>query len=123
MRILVWLIVNSLALGAAIWLVGGITLDWDSTGELVLFLAIAGAILGVINKFVRPVVRLLSLPFIILSLGLLLLVINAAMLLLTAEVAEVFEIPFRVDGFWNAVFGGVIISVASAFLSMLLPEE
>ena len=58
-------------------------------------------------------VKLLSLPFIILTLGLLLFVINALMLLLTSELAEALDLGFRVDGFWTAVVGSIVISIVS----------
>ena len=70
-----------------------------------------GAILGLVSTFVEPVVKLLSLPFIILTLGFLLLVINAAMLLFTAWLADIFDLGFHVDGFWNALVGSIIITI------------
>ena len=60
MRFLIRLVVNALALGAAVWLFDGITLTGDSDTDRVLKLLIVGAIFGVITSFVRPIVRLLS---------------------------------------------------------------
>jgi putative membrane protein len=70
-------------------------------------------ILGLVSTFIKPVVQLLSLPFIILTLGLLLLVINALMLLLTAWLADIFDLGFTVDGFWTAMLGSVVITLAT----------
>ena len=102
MRLLVFLIGNALALGAAVWLLDGITLSSSSDTDLAVKLVVVGAIFGVINAFVRPVVRLLSLPLIILTLGLFWVVVNAAMLMLTSAIADGVGLGFRVDGFVTA---------------------
>ena len=122
MRIIVWLAVNALALGVAVWLFDGITLTGDSdTGKLVQ-LVVVGAIFGVINMIVRPIVNLLSLPLIILTLGLMLIVVNALMLLLTSWIAESTDLGFHVDGFWTAVWGSIVISIASMVLNGIFPS-
>jgi putative membrane protein len=121
MKFLTWLAVNALALGAAVWLLDGITLTGGSETDRVVKLVIVGAIFGLISSFVRPVVKLLSLPLIILTLGLMLLVINALMLLLTSKIAESLDQGFHVDGFWTALFGSIIISIASMILEAILP--
>ena len=66
-----------------------------------------------ITSFVRPIVNLLSLPLIILTLGLMLLVVNALMLLLTSKIADSLDLGFHVDGFWTALWGSIVISIAS----------
>jgi putative membrane protein len=122
MRIIVWLAVNALALGVAVWLFEGITLTGDSDTDKVIQLVIVGAIFGLINMIVRPVVNLLSLPLIILTLGLMLIVVNALMLLLTSKIAESTDLGFHVDGFWVAVWGSIVISVASMVLNAIFPS-
>lgn len=122
MKFLVWLVVNAAALGVAVWLFDGITLTADTTGGRIGTLLVVGAIFGVINAVVRPVVNLLSLPLIIVTLGLMLLVINALMLLLTSKVAGTFGLGFHVDGFWTAVFGAIVISISSMVVEALLPD-
>src|SRR6187549_3962087 len=77
----------------------------DAPGTLIL----AGLLLGVVNAFVRPIALLLSLPALVLTLGLFLLVINAAMLGLVALMLK----GFQVGGFWNAVLGALIVSIVS----------
>lgn len=72
---------------------------------------------AVVNSLVGPVVRLLSLPFIILTLGLFLLVVNAALLGLTASLSD----RLTVDGFGTAVAGGFLIAVFSALAEVVLP--
>ena len=73
----------------------------------------ASLLLGIINAFVRPVLMLLSLPFIIVTMGLFIFVINALLLLFVSKLIP----SFYVDGFWHAFFGAIIISVVSWILS------
>jgi putative membrane protein len=122
MRFLSWLVVNALALGVAVWLFDGITLTAKGTGDRIVTLLIVGLIFGVITSVVRPIVNLLSLPLIILTLGLMLVVTNALMLLLTSKVADTFNLQFHVDGFWTAVFGALVISIATMVLEAVLPD-
>jgi putative membrane protein len=122
MKLVLWLVVNAAALGVAVWLFDGITLTADTTGGRIGTLLVVGAIFGVITAIVRPIVNLLSLPLIILTLGLMLLVTNALMLLLTSKVADTFGLEFHVDGFWTAVWGALVISIASMVVEALLPD-
>lgn len=117
MRFLVWIVVNVLALGAATALFSGITLDGADLTERILALIVVGAIFGVINSFIKPIVKLLALPFIILTLGLLLLVINAVALLATSSIADAVGVSFHVAGFGTAVLGSIVISLVSWGLS------
>lgn len=73
----------------------------------------ASLLLGIINAFVRPILLLLSLPFIIVTMGLFIFVVNALLLLLVSRIIP----EFHVDGFWNAFFGAIIISLVSWILS------
>ncbi len=81
----------------------------DSTGALLG----ATLLLGIINAFVRPLLLLLSLPFIIVTMGLFIFVVNALLLLLVSTIIP----PFHVDGFWSAFWGAIIISLVSWILS------
>ena len=118
MAFLLRVVINALALGVAAWLVGGISVGGDTNEQLLTLLAV-GLVFGVVNTFITPIVKLLSIPFIIVTLGLFLIVVNALMLLLTEEIAGVFGLDFTVDGFWSAVFGSIIISIVSAVLGAL----
>jgi len=122
MKFVLWLVVNAVSLGVATWLFSGITLTSDTTSGKLVTLLVVGAIFGVITAVVRPIVNLLSLPLIVLTLGLMLLVINALMLLLTSKLADTFGLEFHVDGFWTAVFGAIVISIASMVVESLLPD-
>lgn len=120
MRFLTWLVVNALALGVAAWLFAGISLSGQ---DQVVSLVVVGAIFGVITSVVRPVVRFVSLPLIVLTLGLMLVVINALMLLLTSAIADGLGIGFHVDGFWTAVWGSIVISICLMVLESVLPAR
>jgi putative membrane protein len=73
----------------------------------------ASLLLGIINAFVRPILLLLSIPFIIATMGFFILVVNALMLMLVAQMIP----AFSVDGFWSAFFGSIVISLVSWILS------
>ena len=120
---LVKTIANAAALAVAIWLLKDITLTGENTGRKILTLVLVALIFGLVNFLVKPVVQLLTLPLFILTLGLITLVVNALMLLLTSWLADVVDLSFHVDGFWTAVLGGLIISIVSWALNVVLPDE
>ncbi|MGW1953556.1 phage holin family protein [Streptomyces sp. NPDC001920] len=115
-------IANAGALAVAVWLLDKITLTGDSTGKKAGTLILVALIFGLVNFLVKPIVKLFSLPLLILTLGLFTLVVNALMLLLTSWLADTFDLSFHVDGFWTAVLGGLIISIVSWALHMILPD-
>ena len=119
MRILIWVAVNAVALGVAVWLFDGITLTGDSDMDRFLKLLVVGLIFGLITAFVRPIVNLISLPLIVLTLGLMLLVVNALMLMLTSAISGALNLGFHVDGFWTAMLGSIVISLASVLLESI----
>jgi putative membrane protein len=123
MNFLVKTIANAAALAVAIWLLQDITLTGDSTGKKALTLVLVALLFGLVNFFVKPIVKLLTLPLFILTLGLITLVINALMLLLTSWLADQFDLNFHVEGFWTAVLGGLIISVVSWAMNVALPDK
>ncbi|MFF3323257.1 phage holin family protein [Streptomyces sp. NPDC002889] len=116
-------IANAGALAVAIWLMQDITLTGDSTGKKTLSLILVALLFGLVNFLVKPVVKLLTLPLFILTLGLITLVINALMLLLTSWLADELGLNFHVEGFWTAVLGGLIISIVSWALNVALPDK
>lgn len=113
---------NAGALGVAIWLLQDITLTGDSTGKKAWTLILVALVFGLVNFLVKPIVKLISLPLFILTLGLITLVINALMLLLTSWLADQLDLSFHVEGFWTAILGGLIISVVSWALNVVLPD-
>ncbi|MFD7546423.1 MULTISPECIES: phage holin family protein [unclassified Streptomyces] len=122
MNFLVKTLANAGALAVAIWLLDKITLTGDGTGAKALTLVVVALIFGVVNIVVKPVVNILTIPLFILTLGLITLVVNALMLLLTSWVADKLDVGFHVEGFWTAVLGALIISVVSWALNVALPD-
>ena len=84
--------------------------------------AVMALILGLINAVVRPVLQLLSIGFIILTLGIFLLIINAFTLWLSSVIARALGIGFFVDGFWAAFWGSIIVSLVSWLLSLSIHD-
>ncbi|MCF0080382.1 phage holin family protein [Streptomyces lomondensis] len=123
MNFVVKTIANAGALAVAVWLLEKITLTGDSTGKKIGTLIVVALLFGLVNFLVKPVVKLLSLPLLILTLGLFTLVVNALMLLLTSWLADQLDLSFHVEGFWTAVLGGLIISVVSWALNVVLPDK
>jgi putative membrane protein len=120
MKLLLRWLITAVALGVAVAIVPGIRVESDRAWLTVAAMAI---ILGLVNAFVRPLLKLLSCPLILLTLGLFLLVINAVSLWLAAKAAALLGVPFYVDGFWPAFLGGLIISVVSFILSLFLIDD
>lgn len=120
---LVKTIANAGALAVAVWLLDDITLTGGSTAGKAGTLIVVALIFGVVNFLVKPVVKVLTFPLFVLTLGLITLVVNALMLLLTSWVAGVLNVNFHVHGFWTAVLGGLIISVVSWALHLVLPDN
>jgi putative membrane protein len=122
-KFLVWVVVNALALAAAALLLDGIRLTGSTSQDRVITLVLVALIFGIVNTVVAPVVKLLSLPFIILTLGLFLLVVNAAMLLFTSWISREVGLGFHVEGFLTAVLGAIIVTVATWVLEAVLPVK
>ena len=124
MRLLIWLIANTLAVAVAAWIVPGIRFtEKGGLAEYWPTLLAVGVILGVVSSFVKPVVKILSIPFIILTLGLFLWVINALMLLLTSWLAKQLDLGFVVkDFFWSALLGALVISLVNWFVASVADD-
>lgn len=105
--------INAAALGAAAAIVGGIHLEADFWS--VVFISL---IFGLVNALIKPVALVLSLPALILTLGLFTVVVNAGMLGLTAALTDRFDI----DSFGSAVLGALIVSLVSWILSALFDD-
>ena len=128
MRLLTWFVTNALALAAATFLVQGIAFNGPNAGQAELqekavpLIAVA-LILGLITSFVKPVLKFLSFPFIILTLGLFLLVINAALLKLTGYVANQLDIGFYVESWTAAFLGSVVITVVTWIVDSVISSD
>jgi putative membrane protein len=110
------ILVNAAALWVAVWIVPG--LDWDGN-ELWKFLLVA-VIFSLINTYLKPILRIVTIPISIITLGLFLLVINALLLMLTGAVSDELKLGFTVADFWAALLGSIVISIVGWVLSMVL---
>ena len=117
MPFLIRLLVNAAALWVATRLVPGVTYD----GGALPLLGVA-LVFGVVNAFLRPVAKILTFPLIIVTLGIFALVINGMMLWLTSSLSSALGLGFHVSGFWAAFVGGLVVSVVSTILSMIVTE-
>ena len=115
MPFLIRLFVNAAALWVATRLVPGVVYD----GGALPLLGVA-LVFGVVNAFLRPLAKILAFPLIILTLGIFALVINGLMLWLTSSLSSALGLGFHVSGFWAAFVGGLVVSVVSTILSMIV---
>ncbi len=116
--LLKWLI-NSVALYAAVAFVPGITPQTDNWLSFV-WLA---AIFGLLNSILRPVLKILSCPLILITFGLFLLIINTFLFSLAGQLGTNFGIGFTVDGFMSAFWGAIVVSLVSMVLQGLFRDE
>jgi putative membrane protein len=115
--------INAIGLYVASEVVRG-GISFNGTGfqlfETVLLVAL---IFGLVNTFIRPIVKLFSIGLIILTLGLITFVINALMLLLTSKISDHFAVQFHVKNFWSALLGSLIITGISMVAHAVLPDD
>ena len=115
MNLIIRLVINALALWLATRLVDGISFD----GQIA-FLFVVALVFGAVNTIVKPILMVLTFPFLIVTLGLFLLGLNAAMLWLTGAISDAAGLGFHVSSFKAAFIGGLVVSVVSFVLSLMV---
>ena len=126
MSFLIRVIVNALALAAAVWVVPGLKIiaAGEGTMSTVIAYLVVAVIFGLVNALVRPIVKLFSLPITCLTLGLFTIVINALMLLLTSWLTTFTPIELVIEQFWwDAIAGTIIIAIVSAVLGLFVKSD
>jgi putative membrane protein len=123
-----WLVTTAIGVAVAAQLLDGIRFGGPTHGEAelkhkVVPLLLVALILGLVNSLVRPVLTILSIPLIIVTLGLFLLVLNALMLKFTSWLAGQLDIGFHVRGFWPAVGGAIIITLVGWVVDAVVGEN
>jgi putative membrane protein len=113
------ILVNAAALYVAVLIVPGLDFSFEPEGALVKFVLVA-VIFGLVNSFVKPILRILTLPITIMTLGLFLLILNALMLLLTGAISNELDLGLVVGDFLAALLGAIVISLVGMVLSMLI---
>ena len=118
MNFLIRLIINAVALWLATRFVDGISFD----GEIA-FLLVVALIFGAVNTIVKPILMILTFPFLIVTLGLFLLVLNGVMLWLTGAISDAANLGFHVSSFKPAFVGGLVVSIVSFVLSLMVGKD
>jgi len=117
MKILIRLLINAAALWVAVRLVPGVSF----TGDTRLLLVVA-LIFGVLNTCLKPLLFILTLPFVLVTLGLFTFVLNALLLWMTSSLSGAMGLGFHVDGFLAAFLGALVVSAVSILLSMFVSQ-
>jgi len=118
MRLLLRVLINAAALWVAVRIVPGLAY----TGTPLMLLGVA-LVFGIVNTILKPIVILLSLPAVLLTLGVFLLVINALMLWLTGWLSTALGLGFQVQGLGPAFLGAIVVSLVAWVLSLFLAEH
>ena len=123
MGIIIRLVITAVSLWIATLLISGIELTADSwAGRIGTLLAVA-VIFGLVNAVLRPIIKVIGCGFYILTLGLIAIVVNGLLFMLTSWIADQFDLPFHVDDFWpSAVLGALLVGVVSWLLNALVPD-
>ncbi|GAB2944260.1 phage holin family protein [Micromonospora polyrhachis] len=123
MAFLIRLVVTAIALWITTLVVPGITVSGRSAGINALTLLAVALIFGIVNAVLKPVIRVVGCVFYLVTLGLFALVVNALLFLLTDWIASLFDLPFKVDGFWAAFWGAIVVAVVAWLISLVIPDS
>ena len=124
MAFLLRVLINGVAIWLATLLLSGLDIvGYDTTWQHVGIILLIALVFGLVNAIVKPIVAILSIPLYILTLGLFTLVVNALILMLTAWITEFTTWGLRIEDFWWAALGALIISIVNFALSVLIPEN
>jgi putative membrane protein len=122
--LLIRLVSTALAVWLATLVIPGIVLDTHSFAGAVGTLLLVAAIFGVVNTVLQPIIKTVGCGLYILTLGLIALVVNGLLFLLTGWIAEQLDLPFRVENFWPAAFrGALVVSVVTWVLGLILDRD
>lgn len=124
MSILIKIAINAVALWVAAWLLPGISFGAGKFGSKFATVVLVALVFGLVNTVVKPIAKLLSFPFIVLTLGLFTFILNAFMLQLTEWISGPLGLSFTIDHFfWDAVLGALVITVVSMILHWVIPDR
>jgi putative membrane protein len=122
-QLIVKVVVNAVAIWVATAVVPGVEVSGDGAARTIITLAVVGAIFGLVNALVKPIVKLFSLPFYILTLGLFAFIVNAFMLEIVSWLSDQWNISFHIDDFfWSAIGAAIVVTFVSMVLNLVLPD-
>jgi putative membrane protein len=123
MGIIIRLLITAVSLWIATLVIDGIQLTTDSVPSKVGTLLAVAVIFGVVNAILRPIIKAIGCGLYVLTLGLIAIVVNGLLFMLTSWIAGEFDLPFHVDNFWPAaVLGALLVGVVSWLLNALVPD-
>jgi putative membrane protein len=117
-----WAII-SVALWITILVIPGIEVTAQSTLKGVLTVILVALIFGLVNAFIKPVIKIVGCLFYIFTLGLISFVVNALLFLLVDWLAGLLNLPFNVDGFWAAFWGAILMGILTWAISLVIPDR
>jgi putative membrane protein len=123
MGIIIRLVITAVSLWIATLVIDGIQLTTDSLPARIGTLLAVAVIFGIVNAVLRPIIKVIGCGLYVLTLGLIAIVVNGLLFLLTSWIAGQFDLPFHVDDFWpSALLGALLVGVVSWVLNMLVPD-
>lgn len=124
MGIIIRLLITAFSLWIATVLIDGIELTTDSMPQKAGTLVAVAAIFGIVNAVLRPIIKVVGCGLYVLTLGLIALVVNGLLFMLTSWIAGEFDLPFHVDDFWpSAVVGALLVGIVSWVLNALVGDK
>ncbi len=124
MQFLVRLLANGVAIWLASEILSGVSINDDGTWQsTVLVVGVVALIFTLVNTIIKPIVKIVTFPIYILTLGLFFVIVNAAMLLLTSWISSHTSFGLTIDNFGTAVIASLIISIVAAIIVAILPDR
>lgn len=123
MAYLIRLVITAIALWVTTLVVPGIAVVGQSAGKNALTLLVVALIFGIVNMVLKPIIHVVGCVFYALTLGLFALIVNALLFLLAGWIARALGLPFQVNGFWAAFWGGIVVAVVSWLISVVVPDR
>ncbi|MEU4155608.1 phage holin family protein [Actinoplanes sp. NPDC026670] len=122
MGILIRLVITAVSLWIATLVIDGIELTADTTANKAGTLLAVAVIFGLVNAVLRPIIKAIGCGFYVLTLGLVAVLVNGLLLLLTSWIADKLDLAFHVDGVFTAILGALLVGIVSWLLNMLVPD-
>ncbi|GAA1736426.1 phage holin family protein [Luedemannella helvata] len=123
MSLLIRLAVSALAVWLSTLIIPGIDVTAETTAGTIGTVVLVALIFGVVNAILKPIIKFVGCAFYVLTLGLISLIVNGLLFLLTSWIAGQLDIPFHVDNFWHAVLGALFVGVVSFIVGLVLRDD